>query len=399
MPSFAFTAVDLSGSRHKGVRVAASDDAATATLRAEGLFVLQVSEAVAPTAARYTSLAARRDLLDVTRTIATLLPAGLPLPRALDAAGTMGSGALSSILADICARVERGERLAAALGIYPTVFKPHYVGLVRAGERTGDLPAAFIRLSDLLEREAQLRSRLVSALLYPLILAVAGGAAMLVLLLVVLPNFAELLTDSGARLPATTEFVLAASALFRRYWFLLPAAVVSVTTLLAALRRRPSGRLALARFVDRMPLAGALVRDTAAARFARTTGTLLAGGAPLLNALEDATIAAGSALAHAAGARAQVAVREGMSLHRALEREDSFPPLLAQLTALGEESARLGEFLLKAAHLFEERSERTIQRLVTLTEPALIVVFGGAVGLVALSLLQAIYSVNAGSFN
>ena len=400
MPAFTYSAVDLAGGRRNGVREARSRDEATADLRTEGLFVLDVSEATDQTSdgSRAKRGGSRGELLDVTRTLAALLPAGLPLPRSLDAASRMGGGAYASVFAEIRGRVERGEQLAVALAGYPRLFPPHYVGLVRAGERTGDLAGAFIRLTDQLEREAQIRARLTSAAIYPLVLAIAGGAAMLVLLLVVLPNFAELLQDSGTALPATTSVVLGVSAFVRRFWFLIPTLIVAAGLALFEVGRRPRGRLALASFTDRLPLIGALTREAAAARFARMTGTLLSGGAPLLSALDDATAATDAPLARDAAARVRIAVREGEPLHRAMQRERAFPPLLAQLTALGEESARLDEFLLKAAKLFEDRTERVIQRLVALAEPAMIVVFGGVIGFVALSLLQAIYSVNAGSF-
>ena len=372
----------------------------SATLRDEGLFVLEVEAAKSDSSASGARSAwrARRDLLDVTRTLATLLPAGLPLPRALDAAAKMGDGQMATVLGEIRTRVERGERLANALRAHAAIFPTHYVGLVRAGERAGDLAGAFVRLSDQLERESQLRAKLASALLYPAILASAGGIAMLVLLLVVLPNFATLLTDAGAKLPATTSIVLAVSGGLRRFWFVLPVAVIVPVIVIARAWADSTGRLTIATTLDRLPLLGPMLREMAAARFARITGTLIAGGAPLLGALEDAESAVGSPLQRAAAGRIRVAVREGAPLHAALAREKSFPPLLAQLTALGEESARLGEFLLKAATLFEERTERVTQRLVSLAEPAMIVAFGGVIGFVALSLLQAIYSVNAGTF-
>jgi type II secretory pathway component PulF len=400
MPSFTYSAVDPAGSRRQGVAEWTNRAAATAALRGEGLLVLDLREAESAIddATARDRRATRGDLLDLTRTLAALLPAGLPLPRALDASRRMARGGYASVLGEVRQKIERGERLAVALAAHPSLFPAHYIGLVRAGERTGDLAGAFARLTEQLEREAQIRSRLLSATLYPLILAVAGGSAMLVLLTVVLPNFAALLQDTGTALPTTTVVVLGLGAALRRFWFVLPAIAVVATLTLVRLRAHPAGRLALARFADGMPLLGPLLREIAAARFARVTGTLLAGGAPLLSALDDATVATTSPLAHEAAGRVRVAVREGAALHRAMQREPAFPPLLVQLAALGEESARLDEFLLKAAVLFEERTERLVQRLVTLAEPTMIVAFGGVIGFVALSLLQAIYSVNAGAF-
>jgi general secretion pathway protein F len=400
MPSFEFSVATPSGERRRGVRDASSAESLTATLRAEGAFVLEVavSSRSGGAQARRTIRRARRDLLEMTTALASLLPAGLPLAKALDAASRMASEAGAAVLSEVRTRVERGESLAAALAAHREVFPPHYVGLVAAGERSGDLAGSFVRLAAQLEREATIRARLLSAAVYPLVLAVAGGAALLVLLLVVLPSFAELLTGSGARLPTSTAIVLPISGAIRRGWYLIPLLIAGAIGGFEMVRSRPQGRLALARFISRIPLVGMLARDIAAARFARLSGTLLAGGAPLLSALELAGASVGAPLTEAATVRVRTAVREGGSLNAALRREPAFPPLLAQLAALGEESARLDEFLLKAATLFEERTERTVQRLLALAEPAMIVVFGGVIGFTALSLLQAIYSVNAGSF-
>jgi type II secretory pathway component PulF len=294
--------------------------------------------------------------------------------------------------------VERGESVASALLAHAPLFPPHYVGLVRAGERAGDLGTAFARLADQLEREATLRNRVLSAALYPIILTVAGGGAVLVLLLVVLPNFAELFRGSGAELPRSTQLVLAVSGAVQRFWYLLPIVVVGLATVLTAARNSLAGRLVMAQFVDQLPVIGGLRRDAIAARFSRLAGTLLSSGAPLISALDDTIASIGDALAESALVRVRSAVRDGASLTAAIAEEPTFPPLLGQLVAVGEDASRLPEFLLKAAQLFEERTDRATQRLVALAEPAVIVVFGIGIGVIALSVLQAIYSVNAGSF-
>ena len=400
MPTFAFTTIDPTGIERRGSRGAPTSGALTAELEAEGLFVLEIVEGgsspSAPTfgaAWRY-----RADVLEITRTLAALLPAGLPLARALETAARLRPGITADALSDVRARIERGDALAESLALYPTLFPPHYTGLVRAGERSGDLGQSFARLTTQLERDAQLRSRLTSAALYPVLLALAGGGAILVLLLVVLPNFAELLQRSGARLPASTAFVLGASHIVRRFWYVIPLVIGGSLLVFANLRRTPIGRLMIAEFLDGLPLIRTLRRENSAAQFARLTGTLLEGGAPLLAALHDATVSLDDALARAAAERVSIAVRDGASLSSAIAAEPVMPAVLAQLVAVGEESGQLGNFLLKAAQLFEDRTERSLQRLVALAEPAMIVLFGLIVGIIALSLLQAIYGVNAGSF-
>lgn len=339
-----------------------------------------------------------RHLLDATRAMAALLSAGLPLTRAITATSRIASAQMAAVLNVVRADVERGQPLADSLASQPATFPHHYVGLVRAGERGSDLSTAFARLAEQLERDDRLRSRILSAALYPLILAVAGGAALVVLTVVVLPRFAELLADTGTTLPPTTAAVLGASRFAQQYGLGLLFVVVALLAGALASTRTEAGQLRLASIIDRTPLIGNLVRELAAARLARITGTLLTGGATLLPSLDDAVLALSAPLTSAAVRRARARVREGSALHLALHDEPVVPPLLTQLVQLGEESGRLGEFLLRAADLFEERSERTLQRLITLAEPAMIVAFGGIVGFVALSLLQAIYSVNAGTF-
>jgi len=400
MPTFAFTTIDPAGNERRGSRNAPTSGALSAELESEGLFVLEIVDGdSSPSAPAFgAAWRYRADVLEITRTLAALLPAGLPLARALETAARLRPGITADALSDVRARIERGDALAESLALYPALFPPHYTGLVRAGERSGDLGQSFARLTTQLERDAQLRSRLTSAALYPILLALAGGGAILVLLLVVLPNFAELLLRSGARLPASTAFVLGASHIVRRFWYVIPLVIGGSLLVFANLQRTPSGRLIIAEFLDGLPLIRTLRRESGAARFARLTGTLLDGGAPLLAALHDATVSLDDALARAAAERVSIAVRDGASLSSAIAAEPVMPPVLAQLVAVGEESGQLGNFLLKAAQLFEDRTERSLQRLVALAEPAMIVLFGVIVGVIALSLLQAIYGVNAGSF-
>jgi len=340
----------------------------------------------------------RQTVLEATRALAALLPAGMPLARALGVAATLTSGPVATALEGVRQRVERGESIATALAAHPDLFSPLYVGVVRAGEKSGDLDAAFQRLATQLERDAQLKSRLLSASIYPMLLATVGGIAVLVLVLVVLPRFAELLQNAGARLPRSTAIVLGLSTLLSRFWLLVLAGIVAASLGLIAYVRTAAGQRRAAGLVLGIPVVRTLRRHALGARFARLVGILLGGGAPLLAALEDAQESLADPLARDEAGRIRLRVREGAALHQAIAEGALFPSLLTQVVAVGEEAARLEEFLLKAADILEEKTERVLQRLVTLLEPALIVLFGGMVGFVALSLFQAIYGINAGSF-
>lgn len=397
--AFSYTAVDRSGRRHRGREAAATGLALTQQLETRGLLVLDLEPAQESGASRAGfGPVRRREVLEITRALAALLPAGLPLARALDASSNLAQGHVAAALDSVQSKVERGQSLAASLAEHPRLFSPLYLGLVRAGERSGDLAGAFRRLSIQLEREEELHAKLLSASLYPLLLASAGGVAVLILLFFVLPRFVELLHGTGAVLPATTSALLGLASLFRQYWLAVAALPVMAALLLFWSRTTDEGRRALSSLFLRLPVAGGLRRQALAARFARLVAVLLGGGAPLVSALDDSLECLDDPLARDEVARIRTRVREGAALRSALGEGDLFPPVLTQLVAVGEESGRLQEFVLKAADILEERAERSMQRLVALAEPAMILIFGGIVGFVALSLLQAIYSVNAGSF-
>jgi general secretion pathway protein F len=329
--------------------------------------------------------------------MAALLPAGMPLSRALTVAAATAPASVRQNLERVRERVERGDELARALAEEPVLFSPLYVGVVRAGEKGGALGTAFLRLAAHLEREDDLRSKLVSMSIYPVMLCLVGLASVMVLVLFVMPRFAELLTNTGAPLPRMTAFVLGVTTSVRENWRILAGVGGGLVMLLIWMRGSRSGRLVGAHLLARAPLVGSPRRQVLAARFSRMAGELLNGGAPLLSALKDTEECLDDPLARDVTSRIRTRVREGSPLNHAISEHSLFPPELVQLVALGEEAGRLADFLLKAAELLERRTERTLERLVALIEPAMIVTFGALIALVALSLLQAIYGVNAGA--
>lgn len=392
--TFQYSAVDAVGRRVRGREHAASADALGRELERRGLLVVDLSrDHGAPRAS--SGSGRRRAVLEATRAIAALLGAGMPLPRALRISAHVATPELAEALNAVVLAVEHGEGLARSLEAHPHLFRPLYVGMVRAGERSGALGDAFARLAVHLEREEELRARLASAMAYPLILATMGGATVVLLLVMVLPRFVELLDGSGTALPRSTALLLAFSGFLRGAWPLLLALALLLGGALAAARRSQGGRRALSALLLRTPLVGALRGQVLAARFARLLSVLLTGGAPLLYALEDTIESLDDPLAREAAGRVRSRVREGTPLHAAIAAEPLYPPVLGQLVAVGEESGRLGDFLARAAEMFDTGAERALRRLVTLAEPAMIVVFGGIVAFVALSLLQAIYGLNA----
>jgi general secretion pathway protein F len=399
MPTFVWQGVDATGARSRGRLVAPSESQAIRELEAQGLIPLTVEEraGAAGGGSGAVGLRPRRAVLEFTRGMAALLPAGMPLARALAVAAGSTPPKARALFDGIRERVERGDELAQALENEPRLFSPLYVGMVRAGEKSGALDGAFDRLARHLETEEELRSKLVSLSIYPALLAGVGLVSVLILLLFVMPRFAELLATSGAELPGVTAAVLSLTAFLETNWPLLAGGAVFLVLAGAAARATEGGQRAWARLLLALPVVGGWRREVIAARFARMTGELVAGGAPLLSALGDTERCLDDPVAREAVATIRVRVREGSTLNRAVAERRLFPAELVQLLTLGEESGRLSSFLLKGAELLERRTTRSVERMVALVEPLVIVLFGGVIAIVALSLLQAIYGVNAGA--
>lgn len=368
------------------------------SLEDRGLLVLQVAESSGAAGTSWWRPGRTREVLEFTRAMASLLPVGMPLARALDAATGVTTKDVAEAVADVRSRVERGVPLADALAEHRRLFNPLYVGIIRAGERSGDLDSAFARLAEQLEREEQLHARITSAAIYPLLLASAGTIAVCVLVFFVLPRFVTLLEGSGATLPPTTRALLAVTAVVQRGWPALAMIPFAVAAFAAWVRNTDEGARAWSRLLLALPLVRTLRQYALSARFARLLGVLLGGGAPLLPAIDDTMESIGDPIARDDIARVRAMVREGSSMRQAVGESPLFSPLLAQLIGVGEEAGDLRTFLVKSADIFEERTERATQRVAALAEPAMIVVFGAIVAFVALSLLQAIYGINASSF-
>ncbi|MCZ6477063.1 MAG: type II secretion system F family protein [Gemmatimonadetes bacterium] len=287
MPLYAYQAVDAGGHRTRGRLSAATAQALIRDLEGRGLLALNVDEATekATSGGLGLGFGRRNAVLEFTRAVGALLPAGMPLAKALAAGATTAPASIRPTLDAVRVKVERGDELAAALAEYPGLFTSLYVGIVRAGEKSGSLDKAFVRLADHLERESELRSKLISMSIYPVLLALVGAGAVLVLVFFVLPRFADLLLDSGATLPATAGAIVDVTTWLRVNWRFLAVIPPAFLVALAWLRTSESGRRFSSNALIHLPVVGNWRKQTLAAAFARMVGELLTGGAPLLMAL------------------------------------------------------------------------------------------------------------------
>lgn len=402
MPRFDYVAIDPTGAVRRGSMDAADEASLIARLQREGHVPMRTS----PAETRGSLLALlTRDIgggglghqnrTDLTRELATLLAAGQDLDRALRfVAETSASRRRRAVIERVRERLRSGSSLAAALAAEPASFPRLYIGLVRAGEAGGNLGETLERLARLLERQRSLSLTIRSALVYPTILVVAGLGSIIFLVGTVLPQFVPMFAQSGVPIPTATRVLLALGDVVRQGgpWALAALPVLIITGRQALARPRVR-RLADAALL-RLPLLGPLLREGLAARFARTFGTLLGNGVPLIGALAIAQETLGNMVAVEAVRRASDSARDGAGVARALEAAGVFPPRLVLLLRLGEETARLAETALQAADIHEERLGAMIQRLMAIMVPAITLIMGLAVAGIVASLLTAMLSIN-----
>ncbi len=395
MPSFDYAALDRAGRTVTGVVDAPGADDARARLEQRRLVPLQVE----PTAGRRTASPrpARiraRELSLATRQLSSLV-ASMTLEEALRTVGSQATRRnLREVMLAVHAEVVEGFRLSEAMGRQPRSFPALYRAMVAAGEGTGALPAILERLADLLEREQQVRSQLATALAYPAALALTAVGVVLALMTFVVPRVVEQFDSMGRELPWLTRFVVGASG-FLGSWGLPLLALLAVAAIAAArLLRDPAARLRADTAILRLPLLGRLLREVHAARMARTLAIMLESGLPVMEGLAITARTVGNRRLRLATESMTGAVREGGSLSAAMRRAGVFPPTLLYMAASGEDSGRLAPMLERAADYLEREFNTFTRAAMSLLEPAIIVVLGGVVAVIVLSILLPILQFN-----
>lgn len=337
----------------------------------------------------------RKDLQLITRELATLMGARLPLDRALHLMIDLGAkGRVRSLLADILERIQRGGTLADAVAAHPRVFPGHYVSMVRAGEAGGSLDEVLAGVSDHLDKSGAMRETVRSALIYPVILVMMVAVTLVVMLTAVLPKFQRMFEDAGAKLPLPAFMVMRAGEMFRSYgWWMLPLSVLLLVLLVRWRLRRPEGRLAMDRRVLRLPLVGSLVARIETARFARTMASLLRNGVDVLGALSIVRETLSNLAMRRAIEDVSRKLKRGDGLAAPLRETAVWPPLALHLIQVGEETGELPAMLGRIADIFEREVASSAAQLLALLTPVLTLVTGGIVAAVVGAILTAILSV------
>lgn len=386
---FRYTAADARGKLHRGVLGALDPQDVRARLVAGQLTPIEVR------AERRVARRVRLPVADLSfgmRILADLLDGGLPVMRSLETMDALVPASWKPVLPGVREAVRSGASLSVALEASGAGVPHAVLGLIRAGERGAGLSAAVRQAAVHLESEAASRGALVAALTYPAFLALACAAATALLVLVVLPRFAVLLTDLGRPLPTTTRVMLDWALFLERWAPLLIGSMAIGLLMLWGWTRRMHGRERWHSVLLRVPLLGTVRHAWASAHLCATAGALLHGGVNLLAALDSAAKACGDAAVQARAMHAAVDIGQGSRLSDALQRYDAVTRACVLLIRTAEETGRLAESLKRAAELERLRARTLTQRGMRLVEPSLVLFFGGVVAFIAASLLQAVYS-------
>lgn len=397
MADFHYKAARADGRLSEGSINAQSQMLAIRQLRQQGLTPLKV---VAANGAESTAGAGKRRVkkpyvLAMTSELAVLLRAGLPIDRALAVLIEMNQNPdETQMLNQILEGVKRGGSFSQALQPFEPVVGRFYINMIRSGEASGTLSTALERLVAYLENARQVRSSVVSALIYPAILLVVATLSVVLMLGFVVPQFETLFNDMGDALPLLTRWVISAGKFIQAYGWLL---LILVALLVFGLRYWLASEAGIAwkdRTLIRLPLLGAVLFKYEMAKFSRTLGTLNGGGVSLMESIRIATDTVGNSQVRQALSVLEPAVKRGESMSSALRQQGGFTPMVVQIVRVGEESGKLDQMMLELSAVYDDEVKSGVKRGLTLLEPLLILAMGGAIALIIIAILMGILSVN-----
>jgi general secretion pathway protein F len=404
MPVYDYQALDAKGKNVTGIIDADGAQAARQKIRAMGSFpvsIKEVTEGESSEKIRSTPLQgffSRVTPAHVslwTRQLATLTGAGFPLVTALT---TLVSQTKTQGFTKIAARIKdsivEGNSFASALTLYPSVFSQIYINMVRAGETSGTLEIVLQRLADIMEKQQELKSRIQTAMAYPILMTAVGTLVLFFLMTFVVPNITTIFEDMNQALPAPTRFLLAASDLFQAYWWVLIVLGVAAVVALKLFRKTENGLAVTDRLLLTMPIAGPLLKKIAVARFARTLASLLENGVTMLPALEIVRNVTGNVIISGLIEKASDEVEKGQGLGLSLAADKVFPELAVQMVQVGEQSGELEPMLYKVADVYENEVQASIMSMMAMLEPVMILVMAVVVLFIVLSICLPIFEMN-----
>jgi len=402
MPFFQYKAVTAEGRVAEGTLEAPDRQGAVARLEEQGQLPIKVfsdaDQGLFGSELRFPwqrKRVPRGELLVFTKELGALLQAGLPLDRCLTILTDLTENAyLSEVVGRLLKEIKGGKSLSEALALYPQVFPKLYINMVKAGEISGALDSILERVTDYLENAEELRSYLVSSLIYPVILALVGSGSIIVMVTFVVPKFADIFENAGAPVPLPMKIMLALSSLVTGYWWLILLLAVAGLVSLRRSLRSESGRLAWDRRLLNLPLLGVLLQKIEVSRFSRTLGTLLRSAVPMLQSINIVREVVANTVILSSMDAVISGVKKGEGLARPIKDAGIFPVFAIHLLEVGEETGRLDDMLLQIADTYDRDLRTTTKRLIALFEPVMILVMGLIIGAMVVSMLYSIFSIN-----
>jgi type II secretion system protein F len=401
MDTFRFEATTRDGNIVTDTIEAASERSAIDRIQDMGYFPLKVDRTVEQEGILNRLLSSiqgrvsEKDIMTFTYQLGVLLEAGFTLDRSLSILSDLTEKKkLKELLKDLMSQVRSGKSFSDALAKFPTVFPLFFVNMIKAGEAGGFIEDTIARMAVYLENSQTLKDDVRSALIYPLLLSFVGGAAVIILLTFVVPQFSKIFTDMGETLPLPTVILITISNLLIKAWWIILLLLFGGVAAIKRYMKTEKGRRSWDRLKFRLPLFGKLYKEAAVSRFSRTFGTLLGSGVPILNALQIVKGTLGSEKISEIISSVREATRKGRGIAEPLKNSEIFPPIAVHMITVGEETGRLDEMLVKIADRFDSEVRTTVKRMLALLEPVLILIMGIMVGFIVIAMLTAIFSIN-----
>ena len=400
MAFFTYNARDEAGSAVSGLIEAPQAAVAARILRDKKLFVISLvagkDHLPLPSLLSRFKRVSFSDIVNFTQQLSTMIVAGLSLPESLTILRNQTTNTLfSTILEDIESQIVAGGNLADALSKYSRYFSPIYIALIRAGETSGTLDKVLIRLAETMESEREFRGKVTGAMIYPVIILLGMLTVMFIMMTVVIPKLTELYKDFGTSLPASTQLLMSISSFFVKFWWLIIMLSFGGYSLIARWRKSPLGELFFDSLILKIPLMGELKRKIILVEFTRTLAMLIASGIHILEGLRILKNSLDNVLFRNAITDAAVRVEKGFPLGDSFSQYHVFPPIVAQMMKVGEETGKLDDTLTKLSRYFQTESEHLVKGLTTAIEPIIMVVLGVGVGFIVISVITPIYNLTS----
>ncbi len=398
MKKYKYKAKSIDGKAISGLVEALNEKEAVRILRERQLIPFYLSEkGGSDFASLFSSFlgVSSKDVTEFTRQLATMIGAGLSLTNSLIILQEQSKPVLTKVLADVVKEIEGGSSFHEALSKYPDIFSKTYIALVKSGEASGALDEVLMKMSEALEKQEEFKGKVKSAMIYPAIVVIGMIGVIAVMMIFVIPKMTSMYTEFGTTLPMSTQILISTSDIVSRFWFIFLGAFVGLIYLLNIWKQTPQGKQQIDEIMLKIPIMGVLKTKIILTDMARTLAMLLAAGVTIIDALNIAAEAAGNAVFEDSMKKAAKDVEKGFPLTATFERFEEYPPIFSQMVAVGEETGKLDEVLLKLSKQFEMESELAVKGLTTAIEPLMMVVLGIGVGFIVISIITPIYNLTS----